>query len=287
MNSPFIFTGFSDEIDADIRVQFAHLNEIGIRYFEPRNISGTNISDLTVPEAEALKALMDEKGIRVSSIGSPIGKIGIEEDFPGHLDKLRHTMEIARILGTRCIRIFSFYIPEGQHSLWRDEVLRRTKAMASLAAEADILLLHENEKGIYGDTAARCREILDEVHSGHLRAVFDPANFIQCGEVTWPDAYRLLRPYISYMHIKDALLDGTVVPAGYGEGHVGEILSDLKATGYRGFLSLEPHLGTFEGLSSLSREDGRRLSSEKSSADKFDLAFTALKALLEKDGETA
>lgn len=275
-------SGFSDEIDQDITKQFEHLNKLGISYFEPRGINGKNISVLNDDETEALAAAMDKYKIKVSSIGSPIGKIGIKDDFDSHMKLLAEVIKTAKRLGTKYIRVFSFYIPEGEAPEdYRDEVMKRMRAMTELAEQENVILLHENEKGIYGDIAPRCADILRTVNSPNLRAVFDPANFVQCGQVTYPEAYELIEPYLEYMHIKDALSDGSVVPAGMGEGHVGEILSSLAEKGYNGFLSLEPHLGSFTGLEALETgDDMTKL--EKSSAEKFTVAYNALMKLLNK-----
>lgn len=283
MTDFYVLSGFSDEIDSDIEIQLSHLQELGIRYFEPRTINGKNISELNDEEVLHLKERMDFYGIGVSSIGSPVGKIGISDDFEAHMEVLARTIRTAKMLGTSYIRVFSFYIPDGEYTLFRDEVMRRMKVMTNQAAFEDVILLHENEKGIYGDSAIRCREILDTVSSPHLRAVFDPANYVQCHQATYPEAYNLLRPYIEYMHIKDALASGDVVPAGQGIGFVPEILKSLKASGYEGFLSIEPHLGSFTGLAGLSKDDHSRLEGkEPSSAEKFDIAYRALMSILNK-----
>lgn len=275
-------SGFSDEIDSDIKVQFEHLNKLGIKYFEPRGINGTNISALTLDEAKQLKETMDKYGINASSIGSPIGKIGIKDEFEPHLEKLAHTIEIAKILGTKYIRVFSFFIPkEDDPAIYRDEVMARMKAMTALAGREGVILLHENEKDIYGDIAARCKDILDTVDSDNLRAVFDPANFVQCDQVTYPDAYEMLKDHVVYMHIKDALFaDSSVVPAGHGDGRVRDILQALSDRNYDGFLSLEPHLGSFDGLGDLEVGD-EMLSLTKSDAGKFTLAYNSLKKILD------
>lgn len=275
-------SGFSDEIDSDIKVQFEHLNKLGIKYFEPRGINGTNISALTLDEAKQLKETMDKYGINASSIGSPIGKIGIKDEFEPHLEKLAHTIEIAKILGTKYIRVFSFFIPkEDDPAIHRDEVMARMKAMTALAGREGVILLHENEKDIYGDIAARCKDILDTVDSDNLRAVFDPANFVQCDQVTYPDAYEMLKDHVVYMHIKDALFaDSSVVPAGHGDGRVRDILQALSDRDYDGFLSLEPHLGSFDGLGDLEVGD-EMLSLTKSDAGKFTLAYNSLKKILD------
>ena len=211
----FIISGFADEIDQSTDKQFAHLNELGISYFEPRGIDGKNISELTLSEAKELKEKMDRCGIKASSIGSPIGKIKITDDFSEHIKLLEHVIEIAKILDTKYIRVFSFFIPkEEDPAKYRDEVLSRMKKMAEVAEKNGVILLHENEKDIYGDIAPRCKDIFDNVKSPALRGVFDPANFVQCGQVTYPDAFELLKDDIVYMHIKDAFFeDGRIVPA--------------------------------------------------------------------------
>lgn len=274
-------SGFSDEINKDVDIQFTVLNKLGIKYFEPRGINGTNVSDLTLDEAKALKEKMDKYGIEVSSIGSPIGKIKITDDFEAHKEKLIHTIEIAKILGSKYIRVFSFFIPDEKYAEYKDEVLRRMKEMADIAEKMDIMLLHENEKGIYGDVADRCKEIFDYVNSPNLRGVFDMANFVQCGETTYPYAFNLLRPHIEYMHIKDALYsDGSVVPPGYGDGKVKEIIGELKASGYDGFYSMEPHLGNFEGLAALELTDEMEKLPEGGEGT-FTLAFNTFMKILE------
>ncbi len=275
-------SGFADEIASGTTEQFEHLNKLNIEYFEPRGIDGKNISDLTNEEAVQLKLKMDKYGIKASSIGSPIGKIFITDEFEPHIEKLKTTIQIAKILETKYIRIFSFFIPSGeQPSKYRDEVIRRMKIMADIAEKEGIILLHENEKEIYGDIAERCLDVLHSVNSPNLRAVFDPANFVQCGENTHPDAYNMLEDYIEYMHIKDAVSDGTVVPAGHGEGNVEAIITKLSEKNYNGFLSLEPHLGSFEGLAQLELDD-EMLKLEKSDSTKFILAYNELKKIIDK-----
>lgn len=250
-------SGFSDEISEKISEQFRVLNKLGIEYFEPRGIDGKNISTLSDEELAALKQTMDEYGIKASSIGSPIGKVKITDDFDEHFEVFKRVVVAAKTLGTRYIRMFSFF-HEGGDSWTDDEraaVLCRLRKMLDYAKQQDVILLHENEKEIYGDTAERCLDLMKELSCDNFRAVFDPANFVQCG-VDTKAAYEMLAPYIEYMHIKDAKFeDGSVTPAGYGDANVEYVLSKLFANGYDGFLSLEPHLGNFAGLSSLENGD--------------------------------
>lgn len=282
MGANFIISGFSDEIDEQVTKQFAHLNKLGIAYFEPRGIDGANIADLDDGQVLELKQKMEQYGIKASSIGSPIGKIKITDDFEAHLKKLKRVIRTAKLLDTKYIRVFSFFMPQdADYAPYKAEVLRRMKTITALAEAEGVILLHENEKEIYGDTAPRCLEIIEAVNSPALRCVFDPANFIQCGQDTYPAAFELLKPYIVYMHIKDALPDGEVVPAGYGAGNLEAILRALNDNGYNGFLSLEPHLGSFTGLANLENSD-EMLKLTKSTPEKFTLAYESLKTILER-----
>lgn len=278
----FIISGFSDEIDEKITAQFEHLNKLGISYFEPRGINGTNIADIDDDELQELKKNMEKYQIKVSSIGSPIGKIGINDAFEPHLELLKRVIHIAKELGTKYIRVFSFFIPEGEDpSIYRDEVLRRMRAMCEIAEKEGVILLHENEKNIYGDVASRCLDIFENVKSTALKGVFDPANFVQCGEKVYPKAFNMLKEHIVYMHIKDALPNGEVVPSGYGAGEVEKVIKALHESDYNGFLSLEPHLGSFNGLDGLELDD-TMLSLSASTPEKFTLAYESLKKILEK-----
>ena len=276
-------SGFSDEIEKSVDVQFEVLNKLNIKYFEVRGVDGKNISTLTDEEVLILKSKMEQYGIQVSSIGSPIGKIKIEEDFAPHFEVFKHVVDIAKTLGTKYIRMFSFYHEGGDE--WtaeeREEVLARLRQMISYAKEQNVILLHENEKGIYGDTADRCIDVMKELGCEHFRAVFDPANFVQCGQDT-KYAFDNLKEYVEYMHIKDARFeDGRVVPSGMGDGNVAYVLKALFENGYHGFLSLEPHLGSFEGLAELELDD-KMEGLPKGGEGTFTLAYRALCDILEE-----
>lgn len=276
-------SGFSDEIEKSVDVQFEVLNKLNIKYFEVRGVDGKNISTLTDEEVLTLKSKMEQYGIKVSSIGSPIGKIKIEEDFAPHFEVFKKVVNIAKTLGTKYIRMFSFYHEGGDE--WtaeeREEVLALLRQMISYAKEQNVILLHENEKGIYGDTADRCIDLMKELYCDHFKAVFDPANFVQCGQDT-KYAFDNLKEYVEYMHIKDARFeDGKVVPAGMGDGNVAYVLKGLFAGGYDGFLSLEPHLGSFEGFAALELDD-KMEGLPKGGEGTFTLAYRALCDILEE-----
>lgn len=270
---------FADEIDVSVDKQIALLQELGIGWIEFRSGDGKGVADYTEKEAEMLMSRLSANGIRISAVGSPIGKIDITQDFEPHFETYRHIVELAGILDTSFIRMFSFFMPEGEEpDKFRDEVMRRMDRMVEYAAGRNVVLLHENEKGIYGDSAARCLDLMKLFYGDHFRCTFDFANFVQCGQDTM-EAYEMLRPYISYIHVKDALREnGDVVPAGAGDGNVAEILNRLDEEGYAGFLSLEPHLADFAGLKSLEKEVKERGRTDGEEA--FCTAYRALEKLL-------
>ena len=270
---------FADEIDVSVDKQIALLQELGIGWIEFRSGDGKGVADYTEKEAEMLMSRLSANGIRISAVGSPIGKIDITQDFEPHFETYRHIVELAGILDTSFIRMFSFFMPEGEEpDKCRDEVMRRMDRMVEYAAGRNVVLLHENEKGIYGDSAARCLDLMKLFYGDHFRCTFDFANFVQCGQDTM-EAYEMLRPYISYIHVKDAMREsGDVVPAGTGDGNVAEILNRLDEEGYAGFLSLEPHLADFAGLKSLEKEVKERGRTDGEEA--FCTAYRALEKLL-------
>ena len=275
-----ILSGFSDEIAPELDLQLAAIREWGLSHIELRAADGVNVSDFSTEKVKEVKNKLAGAGVSVSSIGSPIGKIGMEEDFAPHLEKLKRTLEIQKELGAPYLRMFSFYIPQGRAPEdFREEVLDRVGRMAEEAAAWDSVLLHENEKGIYGDSAPRCKELLEAFYGPHFKAVFDFANFVQVGQQTLP-AYELLKPYVEYVHVKDAQWGtGAVVPAGQGDGHVKDILTDLTGGGWKGFLSLEPHLTDFAGLAAL-EQDPQKRGSALDGKSAWKLALDSLKEIL-------
>lgn len=274
------FSGFADEISSDTTIQFEVLNKLGIKYFEPRGIDGKNISELTVDEAKKLKEKMDSFDIKASSVGSPIGKIYLSDDFDAHFELYCHVVEIAKILEAKYIRIFSFYNKDQWNENARVEVFKRLGKLIDYAKKENVVLLHENEKDIYGDTVDRCVDLMKELYCDNFKAVFDPANFVQCGQNTL-EAYEKLHNYVEYIHIKDSKKDGTIVPAGMGDGNIEEFLKLFAQKGYDGFISLEPHLGSFDGLQNLELDDSM-LKLPKAGEGTFTLAFNSLCEIIER-----
>ena len=277
----FILSAFADEASPMLDEQIKALQEEGVSLIELRGVDGKNVSNLTLEEAAAVKAKLDAAGIHLSALGSPYGKANLGVAFDEHLALFKHGLELCKVLDCKRIRMFSFYPAEGKSMAdSREEVLRRLEIMVSLAEEAGVQLVHENEKGIYGDDTARNADLLN-VFGDRLGFAFDPANFIQCG-VNTLEAYDALHDRITYMHIKDAFLsDGAVVCAGHGDGNVPEILRRLNAEREdEVILTVEPHLTVFKGLNDLQDEELKHHESYPDSRTAFHAAVQALKDIL-------
>lgn len=277
----FQFSAFADESSNVFAGQIDALKRNSYNFLEIRNVDGKNVTQLTVSEAKQLSGMLADQGLSVWSVGSPIGKIPINGDFDSHLELYRHTLELANVFGAKQIRLFSFYMPVNTDpEQFRSVVLDRMGILGQLAVRADVIACHENEKGIYGDTPCRCAQIHEACPQ--IKAVFDPANFVQCAQDTL-QAWQALAPYVQYLHIKDALPTGLVTPAGKGSGNIAAIIRDYASRGGR-VLSLEPHLYEFAGLKGLEQSGGESIVGHlhfSTAEAAFDYAVHALNQLLE------
>lgn len=269
-------SAFADEIGPNLDDQIRVCRANGVSHFELRGVFGKNVMDFTDEQRREIKTKLADNGMGVISIGSPIGKVDIAKPWAEHMDRFKKAVEIAEYFESPFIRVFSYYPAggEGKGPLdpHRDEVIRRFNDKVAYIKDRPVKMVHENEKGIYGDIGRRCLDLMKSVDSEKLRCAFDFANFVQVQENP-AENWKLLKPYTIHIHIKDARMsDGHVVPAGQGDGQIGPILEDAYKSGYRGFVTMEPHLkvaGHSHG------ETGPEL---------FGVAVTALRDLAAKHG---
>jgi sugar phosphate isomerase/epimerase len=259
----FTLSAFGDEISPDLETQLAHLNRLDVRCLDLRGAWGTNVLKMTDDEVERVRQMCADHAVQVACIGSPLGKSPIEAPIEEELANLDRIIAIGDALDCRRIRIFSFYPPDTSTNAHYDQyvetAVERLARMAERAQAAGVELLHENEKEIVGDTLARCQALIDGVDNPHLRFLWDSANFVQVGEDHVVDrGWPMLGAQVAYVHIKDAhLSDGSVCPAGEGDGQIRELLQNLIDQDYHGILALEPHLkvagpsGGFSGVENM------------------------------------
>ena len=270
-------SAFADEAGKELSAQIAALKRNGIPYIEVRFIGSKNVADLTLDEAKEVRAALDEAGIRVWSIGSPLGKIKITDDLDAHMEKTRHVCRLAKVFGTDKIRMFSFYEAYEAKALVFETLAR----MVAIAKEEGVFLYHENEKDIYGDTVAHVLAIMENVEG--LKYVYDPANFVDVGEDS-DTALDALHAKMGYFHIKDVIADThELVPAGIGDGKIDRLIRMLPGEG-EWVLTLEPHLALFEGYAAIDNTEMKNKFTFKNNDESFDAAVTALKGILKNEG---
>jgi len=240
-------SAFADEVTDDFLGQVKYLAKEGVGYIEPRFINKKNIMDLSQDELNVAKKMLQDYGLKVSAIGSPIGKVRLDEPFEPHLEKFKNAIELAQFFESPYIRMFSYYAPKGKNiDEYRDQVMERMSAKVEIIENTDVVMVHENETDIYGHNAENCVDLVKTVNSPKLRLVYDPGNFVWGQKITnnvescWP----LMKPYVVHVHIKDWKLgekDVGSIP-GEGDGQIKELLIELAAMNYDGCLTMEPHL---------------------------------------------
>mgnify|MGYP000235737414 CR=1 FL=1 len=236
-----IVSAFADEIAPELDAQAAVLVRHGIDHVDLRDVGGRNAIDLADAEAAALRSTLAAHGLAVATVASPIGKEPADSDPLGLRRRLARAACVAHVLGTGFVRIFGFYPPDDGDD-WRDACLSSLWLLASCAREQGVTLLLENEVGTRADTAEHVADLLAALDDDHVRAAFDPANALRCGDMPFPDGYARLQPWIRQVHVKDIDEDGRVVPAGFGAAHWPGLLAALRDGGFDGIVSLEPHL---------------------------------------------
>jgi hypothetical protein len=127
-----ILSGFADEAanQKTGEQQFSAFAALGLQYYSLRfiDVGGgiKNVMKLTMAEIQKTRALQNEYGLNVSSIGSPIGKIKLVDvddgtknvfvPFKKYLQEdVARVCEIAHAFETKLIRGFSFYHPKGSN----------------------------------------------------------------------------------------------------------------------------------------------------------------------------
>ena len=279
----FVLSAFADEAGSSLDEQIAALKRNEIDFIEPRNINGKPILTLSDKEIADVKAALDKNGIKVNSLGSPIGKYPITEPFDKHLVDFKRAIEICKALGTDKMRMFSFFTKQNELEKYRDEVISRLNVMSAIAEENGIMLCHENESEIYGQNPKEMLDIMTNVKG--LYGIFDPANYRMnnCDVIEGINATLV---NLAYLHIKDAIYESQIiVPAGDGEGKIAEILDIVnKATDQVVYLTLEPHLFLFDAYKLIDNHELKGKYTFKNNSESFDFAANALKDLRLKNG---
>lgn len=262
---PTAISGFGDEISPDLTEQLDVLLGLDIRWLDLRGAWGRNVLAFDDAHLATLRRELAAREMGVSCVASPIGKAPVDGDMGEQLAGLERAMRIAEQVGTRLVRVFSYYIPDGDEpDNYREQVLERVGQLVRLAERAGIVLVHENESCIYGDSPARCHDLHATIDSPAFRAVWDPGNFVSTGYRPFADSWELLQPWIEVVHVKDTVAaTGQIVPAGEGDAQWPESLVALRASGFSGPYALEPHLQVAGALGGFTGPDLFRVAADR------------------------
>lgn len=266
-------SAFSDEAGNSIKEQISALKRNGIFLMELRSIDGKNVAEFTEEEAKSYQKELEENGISVWSIGSPLGKVDIDVDFNEYCKKVRHVCKLANIFKTKKIRMFSFFKAYDQE----EKVFAYLREMVKIGKEYGVDMCHENEKDVFGDTAERVLKIMQNVEG--LKYIYDPANYLQCGQSA-DETLAIFHSKTDYFHIKDVISKtGELVPAGYGDTKIKELIARITDDKV---LTLEPHLMEFDAYKSIDNTEMKHKFTFANGQEAFDAAVTALKNILKE-----
>lgn len=280
-------SAFADEAGGSTEDQIAALKRAGLKYLDPRSIDGSNIAVIPLDKAQASAKKLAAAGVTVQMYGSPLGKIDVADDLQIDLDKLSHIGKLKDVFGCNKVRIFSYYNKKANldHKKWQTEALDRLSRLNDLAQKLGLVLYHENETDIFGDRAEDCMVIADKLRGESFKMIYDFANYIRTKQDGWT-TWQICKNATDCFHLKDQKNNGEHVPLGGGEDtHIERILRDVKATGWQGPASVEPHLTHSTAVASTGvHGSGDKALKDMPPADTFHIACEAATAMLKKVG---
>ncbi|KRE57629.1 sugar phosphate isomerase/epimerase family protein [Paenibacillus sp. Soil750] len=274
----------TDEVSPDFEKALNWAAEQGLQHVEVRVVNGMNVSVLTDDQIVGIRKMVEERGLYVSAIASPLFKCALdpkrlvesgdtfgqkEQNVEEHFKKLDRVIEIAKLLGTTRIRIFSFWreLEPEQH---RDEIVHHLKRAGDIAAREGVILLLENEPSCNGGFAEEVAALVSAIDSPAVRGLWDPGNEAYGAREAFPSGYQYMKNALAHVHLKDAYIrqDGTprCVPLGSGDAAITAQIKALEADGYEGLYTIETHFVP---------EGGSQLTGTRMTLD-------ALRALLEE-----
>ena len=288
MSPSILLSGFADEAanDKTLDQQFSAFAALGMRYFSIRFVDAghgiKNVMALDDAELATVKQKINEYGLSVSSLGSPLGKVKLLDVDDGTTTPYRafddylatevpRACELTNELGAKLIRGFSFYHPRGSNI--EDHF---SQAVDQIGKIVDVCDSHgltyglEVEANLVGQTGDYLARINEQVNHDAMLLIFDGGNLVTMGLSTEEvyQQYLAMKPGLGWIHIKDFANPnpGTrvehvdeealkhFVPADIGDSGHEKIFQDLvtflpelegrmKKRGAPGvFLDLEPHV---------------------------------------------
>jgi len=274
----FKISVISDEVSQDLKRVAAFAKRFNLDGVEIRSVWSKG-PHLLLREADEIRRILSEYGLRISAIASPFFKADIdsESEYKEHLNILRACIDLAAKLDTKIIRGFTFWRKGGLED-YIDRILEKYQKPLEIIEGEDIILGIENEPSTFVGNGRELSMFLSKINSKRVKAVWDPGNdiFDTSGEAPYPDGYRYVRNWVVHVHVKDGVRrgkDGKPEVTAFGEGEVdyrGQFKA-LKDDGYEGYISLETHWRPRRKLSEdiLVRPGGKAFSEEGEEASEI------------------
>lgn len=238
----------SDEVSPHLTEALDWIQAQKLKHVEIRMVDGRNFIDLSDEEIERLHQEVLKRDLFVSALASPLFKCPLspdrpvptgdqfghaEEDVESHFRKLTRAFDIANMLDTKRIRIFSFW-REAEPVVWFDEICVHLRKAARMAERAGMTLLLENEGACNGKYAAEVVELIERIQSPAMRMLWDPGNEEYGGRTSFPAGYALVRNHCEHVHLKHLYV-------AKGRFPLLDQLEALQRDQYNGLFSLETH----------------------------------------------
>jgi sugar phosphate isomerase/epimerase len=245
--------GFTDEASPILEKQIEALKLLGWQGIEIRMVKNgeksVHFDDLDDDTFYKMADKINEAGIKIVSYGTQIANWSrkISSDFTLDTAELKRIAPRMKRTGTAFARIMSYPNDGLAENEWGNETIRRIKELCLIAEDNGILLCHENCSGFASQSAKNTLRMIEEVNSKALKLIFDTGNFWEAGYSS-AEFYQTVKEHVVHVHIKDYVKDlssksgWSAVFAGDGAGEVDKVLQILKADGYNGWYSIEPHL---------------------------------------------
>ena len=223
MTTPILLSGFADEAaNEKLAVQqYSAFAALGLKYYSIRFVDAgqgiKNVMELGDDEIQHLVKMQADYGLKVSSIGSPIGKVKLQDVDDGTSNRfvpfdtylkedVATACDRAEAFGARLIRGFSFYHPKGtQPEQHLDQVCDQLGQIAEACDQRGLTFGLEVEANLVGQTGDLLAAIADKVNHPAMLTIFDAANIVTQGftaDETYAQ-YLAMKPSLGWVHIKD------------------------------------------------------------------------------------
>lgn len=250
--------GISGQALGDV-MDFEAIVDIGLKYgishFElwPCNVPGTGFGyrdrDISV-----IRRIMERKKIVIDCVTMEAAFCEQAVESPDYYaDLLMGAIDAAVAVGAKLVNHYCYFI-----NLEEEPDFARMEAFwnrpLAYAKEKNVTLVLENEAHDATRRPELTAAIMEHFHDDAFKTNYDAVNYFHASAEGFPVAYEILKPYIGYVHLKNACLhrDGANQP----KENVGAPMSGLYAGRPIQYAPIPDGSVNIAGLVSALMEDG-------------------------------